>query len=510
MTTIMFDPHASTLCLGIIGSGTMGRGIAQIAAASGIRVLLADARDGAADEARAAVAATFDRLAAKGRMTAEAVGNAKACLQAVAGYAPAFRDCHVVVEAIVEDLEVKRSLFGQLEAIVAPDCVLATNTSSLSVTAIAAACRRPERVAGFHFFNPVPLMRIVEVVPGVLTDPRVTASLEALGTRMGHGVAVARDTPGFLVNHAGRGYGTEALRIVGEGIASTADVDRILTGAAGFRMGPFELMDLIGIDVSRAVMESLYDQFYQEPRFRPTTLPRQLVSANLLGRKTGRGFYAYEGGKPVLPPDPSPPDTRPLPIWIGRRNPEGAALLAEALAGAGLDIGERPSAGSACIVVPLGEDCTTAALAEALDPARTVAVDTLFGLSGRHTLMTNPVTDPTVRDAVHRTLGQGGVPVTVIHDSPGFVAQRVVATIVNIGCDIAQQRIASPEAIDRAVTLGLGYPQGPLALGDRLGARRILAVLEALRAATGDPRYRASPWLRRRALLNVSLTTPET
>ena len=149
-----------------------------------------------------------------------------------------------------------------------------------------------------------------------------------------------------------------------------------------------------------------------------------------------------------------------------------------------LDAGERPSAGSACIVVPLGEDCTTAALAEALDPARTVAVDTLFGLSGRHTLMTNPVTDPTVRDAVHRTLGQGGVPVTVIHDSPGFVAQRVVATIVNIGCDIAQQRIASPEAIDRAVTLGLGYPQGPLALGDRLGARRILAVLEALRAAT--------------------------
>ena len=188
----MFDPHASTLCLGIIGSGTMGRGIAQIAAASGIRVLLADARDGAADEARAAVAATFDHLAAKGRMTAEAVGNAKACLHAVAGYAPAFRDCHVVVEAIVEDLEVKRSLFGQLEAIVAPDCVLATNTSSLSVTAIAAACRRPERVAGFHFFNPVPLMRIVEVVPGVLTDPRVTASLEALGS----GWATAWRSPG--------------------------------------------------------------------------------------------------------------------------------------------------------------------------------------------------------------------------------------------------------------------------------------------------------------------------
>ena len=342
----------------------------------------------------------------------------------------------------------------------------------------------------------------------MLTAPAVTDALVGLGTRMGHFAAVTKDTPGFLVNHAGRGYGTESLRILGEGVADCADIDRILTGAAGFRMGPFELLDLIGIDISHAVMESLYGQFYQEPRFRPSVLPRQLVSANLLGRKTGRGFYTYADGKPILPAEEPLPEAAPLPLWISRRNPEGAERLARTLDGAERDTGERPGAGSACIVAPLGEDCTTAALAEGLDPARTVAVDTLFGLNGRRTLMTNPVTDLGVRDAVHAALGRGG-PVTVIRDSPGFVAQRVVAMIVSIGCDIAQQRIASPADIDRAVPLGLGYPHGPLAFGDTLGPRRILAVLEALHAATGDPRYRPSPWLKRRALLNVSLTTPE-
>jgi 3-hydroxybutyryl-CoA dehydrogenase len=503
-----FDPQSDQLVMGVVGTGTMGRGIAQIAAAAGVSVILADARPGAAEEAVAAIDAAFDRLTEKGKITADAATTAKAHLTPVPLDAPDFAQCALVVEAIVETLDAKRALFAGLEAVVSERCVLATNTSSLSVTAIAAGCARPERVAGFHFFNPVPLMKIVEVAPGVLTDPAVTAALLGLGTRMGHAAALTKDTPGFLVNHAGRGYGTESLRIVGEGVAGYADIDRILTGAAGFRMGPFELLDLIGIDVSHAVMESLYDQFYQEPRFRPSILPRQLVAANLLGRKTGRGFYAYEGGKPVLPADAPLPEAAPLPVWLGIRNPEGAGLLAKALAGVEIDTGDRPAEGSACVVAPLGEDCTTAALAEGLDPARTVAVDTLFGLDGRRTLMTNPVTDPAVRDAVHAALGRGG-PVTVIHDSPGFVAQRVVAMIVNIGCDIAQQRIASPADIDRAVPLGLGYPRGPLAFGDTLGPRRILAVLEALHAFTGDPRYRPSPWLKRRALLNVSLTTSE-
>lgn len=509
-TRMSFDPQDGALVLGVVGAGTMGRGIAQIAATAGIDVLLHDTREGAAADAVTAVAETFRTLARKGRMSDGAANAAAARLHAIDGLGR-FQPCHMVVEAIVEDLQAKRALFAALEEVVSPACVLATNTSSLSVTAIAAGCRRPEQVAGFHFFNPVPLMKIVEVAPGVLTDPAVVQSLLGLGRRLGHAAVETRDTPGFLVNHAGRGYGTEALRVVGEGVAEPVVVDRVLVQQAGFRMGPFELLDLIGIDISQSVMESIYGQFFHETRFRPSVLPRQYVAAGLLGRKTGRGFYTYADGKPVSVPDPPSPAAAARPLWISRRDPALRQPLATVLTtgGATLDDGERPGAGSVCLVTPLGEDATMACLAEGLDPTRTLAVDTLFGMKGRRVLMTTPITDTAARDAAWAALAGDGTPVSVIHDSPGFISQRVVACIVNIGCDIAQQRIAAPADIDKAVPLGLGYPQGPLALGDRLGPARILTILESLLAQTGDPRYRASPWLKRRAALGVSLSTPE-
>ena len=502
------DATRSDLVVGIIGTGTMGRGIAQIATAAGCRVLLEDARPGAAAEARDAVAKTLGRLAEKGKMTAEAVEQAVARLQladGLSGLAP----CHVVVEAIVEDLEVKRGLLHGLDQVVGEDCIIATNTSSLAATSIAAGSRRPGRVAGFHFFNPVPLMRIVEVIDGVVTEPWVTEALMALARRMGHTPVRAKDTPGFVVNHAGRGFGTEALKLVGEGVADIADVDRILKAAAGFRMGPFELYDLTGLDVSHPVMESIYDQYYQEPRYRPSVITRQRMTAGLLGRKTGRGFYAYAGDKPDQAPPAAVPADRPGSVWVA---PEGCGAAVAALArrlGATMETGPRPGAESLIVVAPLGEDATGAASRLGLDPRRVVAVDGLFGLASHRTVMTNPITDPAFRAAAHGLFGADGVAVTVIHDSPGFVAQRVVATIVNIGADIAQQRIAVPADIDRAVTLGLGYPIGPLAWGDKLGPAKVLRVLEAMLATTGDPRYRPSPWLRRRAQLGVSLLTDE-
>ena len=209
--------------------------------------------------------------------------------------------CDLVVEAIVEDLSAKQRLFADLEQIVRADAVLATNTSSLSVSAIAAACARPERVAGYHFFNPVPLMKLVEVIPGQHTAEPVVAALQELALRMGHRPVRATNSPGFLVNHAGRGYGTEALRILAEGVATPVEIDRILREAAGFRMGPFELFDLVGIDVAHAVMESIYRQFYDEPRFRPQPLIRRYVDAGLLGRKSGAGFYRYVDGRQEIP-----------------------------------------------------------------------------------------------------------------------------------------------------------------------------------------------------------------
>jgi 3-hydroxybutyryl-CoA dehydrogenase len=502
------DVSRPDLSLAVVGTGVMGRGIAQIAAQAGVRVLLHDSRPGAAREAKESVSGQLARLAEKGRLARDAVARAEANL-VMADSLHALASCPIVIEAVVENLEAKRELFRALEGIVSADCVMASNTSSFSITAIAATCKGPERVAGFHFFNPVPLMKVVEVVDGLLTAPWVGEALAALALRCGHKPVRAKDTPGFIVNHAGRGYGTEALRILGEGIAEFYDVDRILRDCAGFRLGPFELLDLTGLDVSHPVMESIYRQYYEEPRFRPSPLTAQRVAAGLLGRKSGSGFYRHENGKQQEIPEPPAPAARPASVWVSRAGL--GARLTELLRGLGahIDRGARPAAQSLCLVAPLGDDATTTALEEELDPARTLAVDCLFPAEKRRTLMTTPMTTPEMRAAAHGLLAADGVPVSVIRDSPGFVAQRTIAQIVNIACDIAQQRIATPADIDAAVTLGLGYPLGPLAWGDAIGPARILGILQTLQDFYGDPRYRASPWLKRRALLGVSLLTIE-
>jgi 3-hydroxybutyryl-CoA dehydrogenase len=470
-----------------------------VLAQCGARTLLYDAQPGAAQKGKDSIAQSLARLAEKGRLDAPEAQAILARIEIVPAL-EAFAPCHVVVEAIVENLESKKQLFEKLEGIVAENCVLASNTSSLSVTAMAAACRRPQRVAGYHFFNPVPVMKIVEVVDGVLTEPWVGDALVALATRFGHAAVRCKDTPGFVVNHAGRAFVPEALRVLQEGVADFATIDRILVDAAGFRIGPFGLMDLVGLDVAHAVMKSMYHQYFGEEKYRPSFLAEPRVAAGLLGRKTGRGWYTYGKGGTAEPiPEKHHSGEKPDSVWAV---PELKDLLP-------MKIENKPTSTSVCFVAPLGKDATTAALELGLDPARTVAVDPLFGFSKRRTLMVTPVTRPEVRDAAHALLSEKGIPVSVINDSPGFVAQRVVAHIVNVACDIAQMRIASPADLDRAVMLGLGYPKGPLAMGDALAPKNILAVLQAMYDLYQEPRYRPSPWLRRRAQLGVSLLTPE-
>jgi len=492
----MLDASRADLVAGVAGAGTMGRGIAQVLAQCGARMLVYDAQPGAARKARESIGQALARVVEKGRLTAAQSEKTLSNLHVVDSL-EALRPCHVVVEAIVEDLAAKKQLLGSLEKIVGEECILASNTSSLSVTAMAAACRRPQRVAGYHFFNPVPVMKIVEVVAGVLTDPAATDALAALARRFGHTPVRCKDTPGFVVNHAGRAFVPEALRVLSEGVADFATIDRILVDAAGFRIGPFGLMDLVGLDVAHAVMKSMYEQYFEEPKYRPSFLAEPRVAAGLLGRKTGRGWYTYGEDGAALPiAEPAVPAAKAKSVWVA---PELTEIMSST---------EDKGSASVCIVAPLGKDTTTAALELGLDPARTVAVDPLFS-GKRLTLMTTPVTRAEARDAAHAMLAATGRKVSVINDSPGFVAQRVVAHIVNVGCDIAQMRIAAPQELDQAVMLGLGYPKGPLAMGDALGAKKVLAILDAMHSIYQDPRYRAGPWLRRRAALGVSLLTAE-
>ena len=490
----------------------MGRGIAQIAAQAGSVVMLMDVQAGAAEKAREALCNQWDKLVEKGRISAGAATGHKTRL-VIAGALADLAGCDLVVEAIVERLDVKKALFTELESIVPIQTVLASNTSSLSVTALAAALEHPERLAGYHFFNPVPLMKVVEVIAGLKTSAKVCSALSKYARQMGHTPVQAQDTPGFIVNHAGRGYGTEALRIVSEGIADFATIDRILRDQAGFKLGPFELMDLTGLDVSHPVMESIYHQYYEEDRYRPSVITAQRLAGGVLGRKTGEGFYRYAGGAPQIQAEAPVPDVAEIPpVWVSPRAARRSELL-QLLKdlGAKIETGQSASPQALTLVAPLGFDITTVAVVERLDPARTVGIDMLIddAATMRRVLATNPATRTDMRDAAHALFARNGKAVSVIRDSGGFITQRVVATIVNIASEICQQGICSPKDLETAVTLGLGYPMGPLAMGDRYGPTNVLEVLFNMQTVYGDQRYRPSPWLRRRGAIGLSLMHEE-
>ena len=298
--------------IGVLGAGAMGTGIAQVAAAHGHPVVLADANGPAVLKARETIRRQFAREVEKGRMDAEAAETAGGLIEAAtledgAGLHK-FAECDLVIEAIVEDLAVKRDAFARLEQATPPGAILATNTSSLSVTAIAGGLARPDRVIGMHFFNPVPLMPLVEIIPGLATDGEVTSAVRDLATRWGKVPVVATDTPGFIVNRVARPFYGEALRIYEEGLASPATIDWAMRELGGFRMGPFELMDLIGNDVNFAVTSSVFAAMFYDPRYRPSIIQQRQVEAGLLGRKSGRGYFDYTEGAAV----PAPVEDRVL------------------------------------------------------------------------------------------------------------------------------------------------------------------------------------------------------
>lgn len=510
----------TTMRIRIVGAGAMGRGIAQWAATAGHTVELCDVRTEAVTEAAGFVRSMLERAVQKGRMSAEDADAAVDRLVPLDDPWADGPDVELVVEAVREDLATKAEVFGRLEQALPASAVFATNTSSLSVTRIAAGLKDPTRLAGLHFFNPVPLMRIVEVVPGAATRPEIPPLLTALVESCGHRAVTVADTPGFLVNHAGRGLVTEALALLEETVGDPADIDRIARDVLGLRMGPFELMDLTGLDVTAAVIDSIWEGFRYEDRLRPSYLTPNRVTAGLHGRKTGRGWFPY--GSEAAAPTPEAPVTgdanRPVHVVAASRAGEAdAAALREALTAAGATVGSgaRPSAGALVLVPVWGNTVASAVAADGLPAGRTFGVDPLPPAGRRRVLAVTPAAEPAAaRDAraVLARAADGGEPfaVSVVRDTAGSVAQRLLASIVSVSASIAERALATPADIDLAVTTGLGYPVGPLAWGDRIGAARMLELHRALHATTGDPRHRPTRWVTERAALGLALTDPGT
>lgn len=497
----------------VVGAGVMGRGIAQWAAVGGHTVELVDARTESVGEACEFVAGMLERAGAKGRMSAPEAEAARGRLVPLESpYAVGETAPELVVEAVREDLETKAEVFTGLEKVLPAGTLFATNTSSLSVTEIGARLTDPGRLAGLHFFNPVPLMRIVEVVPGADTRRELPCVLAEFVEGCGHRAVTVADTPGFLVNHAGRGLVTEALALLEENTAGVASIDRIARDVLGLRMGPFELMDLTGLDVTASVTDTVWRGFRHSDRLRPSSLTANRVTAGLHGRKTGRGWYAYDAdGRQQVPAEPALTGDVGRAVTVAGDGPD-AERLRHVLRAEGAQLDPRGSADALVLVPVWGGTVAAAVAAEGLPAERTVGVDLLSVETepgtGRRVLAVTPAASGDVRRDAAAVLARGGAAVTVVRDTAGSVAQRLLASVVSVGASIAERGIATPEAIDLAVTAGLGYPYGPLAWGQQAGAERMLTLQQNLYATTGDPRYSPTRWVTERARLGLPLTAP--
>ena len=502
----MKRPENEDYCVAVVGAGVMGQGIAQVCAMGSIRTLIFDAGQGAAATAREQVIARLNRQAEKGTISAAQAEAMAACLEPVATI-EAIAPADAVVEAVFEDLDLKQSLFREIESYVRDNCIIASNTSSIPIASMAGVCMHKGRVAGMHFFNPVPLMKLVEIIRAPETDGQVISILSALGERMGRTPVIVKDAPGFLVNLGGRAYTTESLRIAHDAIASPAGIDAIMCDCCRFPMGPFELMDLTGIDVNYPVTKYIYSGYMNDPRLATSPLHKALFDAGRFGRKTKAGHYRYDdNGKMVDPPSPDFAADAPAAKVVALVEPD--ERLQRFCAEIGVEITAQGGGEVPVLAAPIGEDCTHLALRTKCDPRRLVALDLACDTTTRVTLMSAPGADGKALHQVAASIIRSGRKVTAIKDSPGFVAQRIRAMVANLGCYMAEIELASPDDIDLAMKLGLNYPQGPFEMAADVGVPQCLRVLEQLQSITAEERYRPTLWLKRRALLGLDIRTP--
>jgi len=467
---------------GVVGAGAMGAGIAQVAAQAGARVSVTDVSEDALARGRTGVEKALADQVRKGRLeqaAADAVLGRIVWSTDLAAHA----DADLVVEAVVEDPGVKAALFAGLEGLVRPEAILATNTSSLSVTALARGLARPGRFVGMHFFNPAPVMKLVEVVSGAATDPAVAEAVFAAAKAWGKTPVRVRDVPGFIVNRVARPFYGEGLRAWGEGVGEPADIDHALKVCAGFRMGPLELADLIGHDVNSAVARSVYDACFGRTRFAPQQAQLELVAAGRLGRKSGSGVYDYGGDLPA-------------PRFV-----EAAPVAGDEAAFARLAAGETVRADD---VVVARADGRSAAAWAAEHGAPVALIDWTRDLNAVETVVF-AASDERARDAAAGLAAAAGKRALRLRDRPGGLVLRTLAQLANGAADAVRDRVAEPADIDRAMLFGANYPQGPLAWADQVGAGFVVRALDGIAQETGEEMYRPCEVLRRAAFLSRPL-----
>jgi len=491
--------------VGVVGAGAMGAGIAQVAARAGHCVRLYDISAEAVARGRAGIDADLRFLVGKGTLTASQAEAVLARVQPAASLND-LAQCGLVIEAAVEDLAIKRKLFAELEGIVAADCALATNTSSLSITAIAAALANPARLAGMHFFNPAPRMKLVEIVSGVQTDQAVTAQLAATARAWGKVTVHARSTPGFIVNRLARPFYGEAWRVLQESGGDPASLDAVMRDCGGFPMGPFELMDLIGHDVNLAVTQSVFEATFFDRRYTPSLPQQELVRAGRLGRKRGRGIYDYREAA-----------ARPAPRVEAGAEPVGRVVLVGSLGqatpivtrleAAGVDVVRVQGktglpgwleVGSARLMLSDGRPATRRAVAE--DHQHLVLFDLAldYASTPRLALARADQCGQAALRTLCATLTGAGFACTPLDDVAGLIVLRTVTMLVNEAADAVATGICSVDAVDQAMRHGVNYPRGPMAWAEAVGLDFFARTLANLRDHYGEERYRTSVLIQRR------------
>jgi 3-hydroxybutyryl-CoA dehydrogenase len=491
----------------VIGAGVMGSGIAEVIARAGHVVYLYDGRPEAVDSGRAAIDKDLQIQVSKGRLAAAEAEATLARVVSVGRLAEA-HDAGLAIEAIVEDMEVKRQLFAELEALLGAEAIFASNTSSLSITAMASRLARPGRLAGLHFFNPAPRMALVEVISGLTTDRAVADCLHATARDWGKKPVHAASTPAFIVNRVARPYYAEALRVLAEHEADAATLDAILREGCGFAMGPFELIDLIGHDVNYAVTKSVFEAYSCDRRYAPSQFQQELVAAGWLGRKSGRGIYEYGELAAKVRPQDEPPQAGETRITAVGDLGAAAPLLAR-LEAAGIEVrreagrhGKRGwlEIGSARVALTDGRTATRRAVEEHCPNLVLFDLCLDYSTSSRLGLTRADQCGQGALRVVAGTFQKADFKVSVIDDVAGLIALRTVAMLANEAADAVLQGVANARDIDTAMRYGTNYPKGgPLSWADQLGAGFIVEVLTNLRDHYGEERYRVSPLLRRKA-----------